>query len=132
MLKQLPNVTALGDTLFPAESVFAGIRDDFTGSFLVRLRWIHPVVAVAVSGLLLYLVGLLDPGEGHGRRAADLLRALVLVQVGAGALNVILLAPLWMQVVHLLLADTVWIAFVVFAVEARAEAAVRLPGAAAG
>jgi hypothetical protein len=43
--------------------------------------------------------------------------------LAAGALNVILLAPLWMQVVHLLLADAAWICFVVFAVEARAESA---------
>ncbi len=32
--------------------------------------------------------------------------------MGAGFANVILLAPVWMQIVHLLLADAVWIAFV--------------------
>jgi hypothetical protein len=37
---------------------------------------------------------------------------LFVAQLAAGALNLILLAPTWMQVVHLLLADLVWVALV--------------------
>ena len=116
-------ITALGDTLFPAESLLEGIRDDFTGAFLVRLRWIHPVVAIAVSALILYLVANRRPTAGPGIRLADGLTALVVVQLIAGVVNVILLAPVWMQVVHLLLADLMWIGFVLYASETLAEPA---------
>ena len=40
---------------------------------------------------------------------ADGIAILVGIQLVAGFVNVILLAPVWMQVVHLLLADLVWI-----------------------
>jgi heme A synthase len=42
---------------------------------------------------------------------------LSLAQLCAGALNLLLLAPVWMQIAHLLLADLVWIALVLLAVE---------------
>ncbi len=114
-------ITALGDTLFPAESLLDGIRDDFTGAFLVRLRWIHPVVAVAVSALVVYLTQIRRPAGGPGRRLADGVAVLIAIQLVAGVVNVILLAPVWMQVVHLLLADLLWIGFVLFTVETLAE-----------
>ena len=40
---------------------------------------------------------------------------LVALQLAAGLANVYLLAPVWMQLVHLLLADAIWVAFVWFA-----------------
>ena len=46
------------------------------------------------------------------RRAAIGLAVLFVVQLGAGLLNLLLLAPVWMQIVHLLLADIVWITLV--------------------
>jgi heme A synthase len=113
-------ITALGDTLFPAESVFAGIREDFTGAFLVRLRWIHPVVAVITGVLLTWLV---PRYADHGGRVKDLGTVLVWLVVGQlalGFVNVVLLAPVWMQVVHLLAADLTWIAFVLFGIEVLA------------
>jgi cytochrome c oxidase assembly protein subunit 15 len=38
--------------------------------------------------------------------------ALVILQLAAGIVNLILLAPVWMQILHLLLADLVWIMFI--------------------
>ncbi len=38
---------------------------------------------------------------------------IAVVQLALGFVNVILLAPVWMQMVHLLVADLLWIAFVV-------------------
>jgi len=107
-------VTALGDTLFPPDSIAAGLREDFTGVFLVRLRWLHPALAVATAGYLLWLVARVEAVEW----ATSLLRALVIVQVGAGVLNIGLLAPVWMQLVHLLLADALWVSFVIVGVSA--------------
>ena len=109
-------ITALGDTLFPATSLLQGLRQDLdpTGQFLVRLRIIHPLMAIGVGLYVLVLVRFLAafrPGPRVGPLAA-VTALLVLMQWLAGVVNVFLLAPIWMQLVHLLLADAVWIALV--------------------
>ncbi len=113
-------ITALGDTLFPAESIFAGIRDDFTGAFLVRLRWVHPIVAAATGLLLVWVAPRYARHGGRVQRVGAILTGLVVAQLVLGMVNVLMLAPVWMQVVHLLAADLTWIVFVLFAVEAMA------------
>jgi heme A synthase len=120
-------VTALGDTLFPARSLAEGWRQDLspTAHVLIRLRIFHPVIAVVVSGWLVFVAGLakrLRP-ELWTKRLAATLTALVLIQLGAGALNLALLAPIWMQLVHLLLSDLVWIALVLLSAAALAQTA---------
>ena len=102
-------ITALGDTLFPPDGIGGGFDADPTGGFLVRLRWVHPILAVLTAGYLLYSSRVLTVPEWM--RAT--LASLVSIQVGAGLVNVALHAPIWMQVIHLLLADAVWIAFVI-------------------
>jgi heme A synthase len=42
---------------------------------------------------------------------------LACAQLSAGAINLLLLAPVWMQITHLLLADSLWIGLVLLAVE---------------
>lgn len=111
-------LTALGDTLFPVNSVAAGLQQDFspTAHFLIRLRLLHPSLAVASSAYLLVLVGLLN-SRSSGQASLQLgrlLSVIIATQVIAGFTNVFLLAPTWMQLVHLLLADTLWIAFVLY------------------
>lgn len=113
-------ITALGDTLFPAESLLDGIRDDFTGAFLVRLRWIHPIVAVGAGLLLVWLAPRYAHHGGRVARFGTTMTWLVAGQLLLGVLNVLILAPVWMQIVHLLVADLTWIAFVLFVVEATA------------
>jgi len=118
-------ITALGDTLFPTGSLSEGIAQDFlpTAHFLVRLRVIHPLLAVTI-GVYLLAVTYFWPVPDHDLRLHRLtmaLVAMVLVQLAAGALNVLLLAPAWMQLVHLLLADTVWILLVLFAAQVLKE-----------
>jgi cytochrome c oxidase assembly protein subunit 15 len=122
-------ITALGDTLFPAESLLEGIRSDFTGTFLVRLRWIHPILAVAVTAYLLWWVQRTEPASDVGRRGASALTGLLTAQLALGALNVALLAPVWMQVIHLLVADAVWLAFVLFGAEVLVADRVTEPAA---
>lgn len=99
-------IAALGDTLFPAHSLAEGFRQDFNpaASFFLRLRLFHPILAVT-TGAWLVLYGALY------RRWV--LLALVAAQITAGALNLLWLAPIWMQMVHLLLADLLWISLVV-------------------
>lgn len=117
-------VTALADTLFPAESLAEGLSADFssTATFLTRLRVVHPIVAVAASVLLIWLVS--RPVAVQPWRDSVAARAvvwLVVIQVVAGSLNVVLLVPVAMQLVHLLLADLLWIAFVWFGLDATTQ-----------
>jgi heme A synthase len=123
-------VAALGDTLFPATSLAEGFRQDISAGahVLLRLRFLHPLLAVAVGTLLLVtagVCGLLRPGRSV-RRASLALAGLVVVQLTAGLVNLALLAPVWMQLVHLLLADAVWLATVLLGAAALAEDAPRL------
>ncbi len=107
-------ITALGDTLFPPQRVAADLFDDLTGTFIVRLRWVHPILALATAGYLLWFA---RTSEGA---TARWLHGIVYLQVIAGLVNVALLAPLWVQVLHLLLADAVWIGFVIVSTETLA------------
>jgi heme A synthase len=112
-------VAALGDTLFPSDSLVEGIREDFspTSHIFLKLRLWHPVLAVLGAGYLIWLgAALLRREPGTSTRALGLtLGALVVLQIGAGLLNVALLAPVWLQLVHLLIADATWIVLVVLA-----------------
>ena len=84
-----------------------------TAHLLLRLRLFHPGIAVAAGGLAFYLaMKLLNSQLGpRTDRLAWWTGGLVLLQILAGAVNVLLLAPVWLQIVHLLLADLLWIAF---------------------
>lgn len=107
-------VTALGDTLFPAESLAAGIAQDFAPDAhpLVQLRILHPAIAIVVAMGLILLASSLRTQGPEAQRWADRLFILVFVQVLAGAINFLLMAPIWMQLIHLLLADLLWLSLV--------------------
>lgn len=112
-------VAALGDTLFPAVTFAAGLRQELTegAHVLLRLRVAHPFAALLAAGLLLGAAGLALKAHGEARvqRAALALSALVAIEFLAGVANLLLLAPVWMQLVHLVLADLTWIALVLTA-----------------
>lgn len=117
-LSAIGAVTALGDTLFPAASLYEGIQQDLNPSisFLVQLRIWHPIFAIIVSAYL-YAFGyyVLKQYDDEGtERLIQLMFMVIALQVGGGFLNVILLVPVWMQIVHLLIADTLWIILVLF------------------
>jgi len=129
-------ITALGDTLFPVSSLAEGVKQDFspTAHFVVRLRIWHPVIAIITGAYLFLVSGLLAMYANdelrsihEGKRQAGvqierhyrsvkffafLLIGGVAAQLSAGLINLLLLAPIWMQLVHLLLADVVWIGWV--------------------
>ncbi len=115
------SIAALGDMLFPPSSLAAGWQQDFASSshFLLRLRLFHPVLAIAGAGYLIWIAAqTLRLGEDSaGRKAGVRVLILVLVQIGAGVVNITLLAPIWMQLIHLLIADIVWIAVVLMVLE---------------
>lgn len=118
-------ITALGDTLFPSGTLSEGIAADFeaTAHFLVRLRLYHPVIAV-FTGLYLWLAAPIIARERPGIGPlffSNAVRILVIVQLAAGVVNILLNVPVWMQLVHLLLADLMWIVVVLLGVSALAE-----------
>ena len=113
-------VTALGDTLFPAESFSASFAQEFhPGAHpFLRLRVFHPIAALLSAGWLAYLGGT-RLEEREQRRPAQALLALVALQVALGFANMLLLAPVWMQLLHLAVADALFMAFVWLALTAR-------------
>jgi heme A synthase len=113
-------IAALGDTLFPVPTLAAGLAQDFNSgsSLLLRLRGLHPLIAAAVGAwLTLYAVGRLRIDKAAALRVV----AMVWIQLFAGLVNFLLQAPVWMQIVHLLIADLLWISLVL-------ECAVTSPG----
>jgi len=118
-------IAALGDTLFPVQSLAEGMRQDAaaSASFLVRLRIVHPVLAVfaAVYFAAVAITVLRSKPQGAVARIALLVLVATLAQAGAGAINLALLAPIGMQILHLFLADLVWISLVLLVVEAGAR-----------
>jgi heme A synthase len=107
-------ITALGDTLFPTQPAFgpeliAKIREDLnaTQHFLVRLRLIHPLVAATSAAFLLVLLAKLHRATRGGWALAGLV--ICGAQVLLGLMNIQLGAPGWMQILHLALAQTLWI-----------------------
>jgi heme A synthase len=109
-------ITALGDTLFPSQSIFEGIQAEFsnTAHFLIRLRIWHPIIAVTVGFYLMFLsiMTSLFFKDEWVIRFSWILFSGVILQLLAGIVNLILLAPVWMQIIHLFLADFIWITLV--------------------
>ncbi|MFT5431027.1 MAG: cytochrome c oxidase assembly protein subunit 15 [Myxococcota bacterium] len=128
-------ITALGDTLFPADvhlgaGMFERIAADLspTMHFLIRLRIVHPAVAI-ITALLLASVLVNAIGKRDAppimRSMARYALAFVGIQVCAGLINVWLAAPGWMQLIHLLLSDVLWI-FVVLTWDSSRRVTARL------
>jgi len=112
-------VTALGDTLFPVESLAEGIQQDLspTAHFLIRLRVLHPVIAVTVGVYLLVSVIWLrrQALTNEQVKLTTLLLSLFAGQLVLGTLNIVLLAPVWLQMVHLVISDLIWVSLVLTA-----------------
>lgn len=104
-------VTALGDTLFPVGTAEAAAAQ---GHFLVSLRIVHPIVAIVTAALITIAARKMRIAATHPatERAAKLATALVHTQVLIGGANILLSAPGWMQIIHLLLANLAWLALV--------------------
>jgi cytochrome c oxidase assembly protein subunit 15 len=111
------SLAALGDTLFPASSLGLALAQDFSSAsgWLVRWRWMHPAVAFLASIFLIWLLAraVRRTTAWDNRGLSALVLFLLAVVYALGLIDVFLLAPLWVQVTHLLAADTLWAALVV-------------------
>lgn len=118
-------IAALGDTLFPATSLSEGIRQEMssTAHILLRLRVFHPGLAILSAVYISFaaLKVIKARASEQATKLAWMSWGLVVLQLVVGAINVVLLAPVWMQIVHLLLADILWIALVLLVVEGSAR-----------
>jgi cytochrome c oxidase assembly protein subunit 15 len=105
-------LAALADTLFPSPNLSAALASDFAASspLLVRMRWMHPAAAIIAFVCVLLLVR-------TGTRTARVVLGLLLLQFVLGIADVLLLAPTWMQILHLLGADLYWVTLVMLAAE---------------
>lgn len=104
-------IAALGDTLFPVHSLAEGFSQDLssTANIFLRLRMWHPVLA-GVVGLWLAGYGIFAVSR---RKDAQLIAGVMMlfigIQLACGLVNLVLLAPVSMQLIHLLTGDLLWI-----------------------
>ncbi len=107
------SLASFGDTIFPPDSLPHAVMQDFSWSshMLLRLRVLHPIAVVIGS---IYVLWLLQAFWGKQERLAwvPLLTITLAGQIALGAMNVILLAPVWLQMTHLLVAEIFWILLV--------------------
>lgn len=115
------SLAALGDTLFPATSLSSALQQDFSSAapWLLRLRWLHPASAIVAGALVSWMLmqAFRSPRIARRRRLAIFVLSLFGIQYLLGVLDVLLRAPTWLQILHLLGADLLWITLVLLAVE---------------
>jgi len=108
-------VAALGDTLYPQGSLSAALQADLspTSHILIRLRVLHPMLAASTAFVLIVFAHrFARGGSPAASRLASMVVGAAVAQIAAGIVNVLLLAPVWMQMVHLLIADVLWVSVV--------------------
>jgi heme A synthase len=118
-------IAALGDTLFPARTLAQGFAQDFNPAahLFLRLRLWHPVLAACIT-LWLALYGTLGIARRPDvRLGAGIVMTLAALQLSVGMLNLVLHAPISLQLVHLLMADVLWISLVLFCATLLSEPA---------
>ena len=106
------SITALGDTLFKGNNATQTINAAMaTGAhFLERLKIFHPIISISVSLYLilgLTMIARFRPLE-ITQKLSKWIMAIIVFQLAVGGLNVILKAPLWMQMFHLLVSNLIW------------------------
>ena len=111
------SLAALGDTLFPASTLRAALVQDLDAHspWLLRLRGVHPLSASIAAAFVVWLIMAARKAGAAGR--ANLVLILLAAQFVLGIADVLLLAPTWMQILHLLGADIYWVTLVVLTAE---------------
>ena len=105
------SIAALADVLFPSESFIAGIVEDFdsTSEILTRLRVLHPIVSTVLSFMLFNESKRL---EDKFNLKTNQIKILVIIGVTLGVLNVFININIFLSVMHLLVADLLWITYI--------------------
>ena len=121
-LATLGALNALADTLYPADDFLTGVRDELSSGapFLVQARVLHPLLAILIGLGVAHLAVNMSSGATT-RLLGRIIGGLVLVQFAVGITNVFLATPLETQVVHLAVANALWIAYVMFSASLLGE-----------
>ena len=110
-------INSLADALFPLDSVLGELSEEFgsTVPFLVRMRIAHPAIAIVGGVAIFLLVRNISMTIPLIARAGTVVLLTIVFQFVSGILNIAFLTPLETQVVHLLLADVLWMSFLYLA-----------------
>jgi cytochrome c oxidase assembly protein subunit 15 len=108
-------VAALADTLFPSTSLPLSLAQDFSSGTptLLHVRLLHPALAAVAACYVLWGILRFSIRRNRFSESAIALIVLFVVQVGIGIINVLFLAPVWLQIAHLFVADVLWVLLVV-------------------
>ncbi len=114
------STAALSSMLFPVKNLSEGFAQDFseTSHILLRLRILHPIFSVSLAVYLFFMATWfkkISPDSFRTTMWASVLQGLILLQMIVGGLTLVTLAPIVMQIIHLLLADFVWISLMLMA-----------------
>lgn len=98
-------ITALGDTLYPSETLTKGISEDFSmaSPWILKLRVFHPLLAV-LTCLYLFLTFY----DFRNDKVIKFYLITAIFTLCLGVVNLLLLAPIYMQLIHLLTAQILW------------------------
>lgn len=119
------SIAALSNMLFPSRSIIESLTKDFaeTSHYILRIRLIHPILAVILGVFVMFFAGWIG-SRSQGTAAeywSKALSALIMVQLAFGAVTLLSLGPIVMQLGHLLLADMIWISFVLMMANYQAQ-----------
>ena len=110
------SITALADVLFPSASFIEGFLADFdkTSDVLTRLRILHPIISSLLSVILFVYSIRINKKYGINTK---LLQTFVIVAVFLGVLNVISNIVLPLSILHLAIADFLWISYIYVSID---------------
>lgn len=113
-------IAAMGNTMFPAETLVDGVAMDFDPEShpLVRLRILHPIIAVSVGIYLFLALGFarMNKPVAEATRLSQVLFGTYVAQLVVGFVNFAALAPTVLQLLHLAVAVAVFGVFTAVAV----------------
>jgi heme A synthase len=110
------SITALADVLFPSASFIEGFLADFdkTSEILTRLRILHPIISSLLSVILFVYSTRIYKKYGVNTK---LLQIFVVIAVFLGVLNVVSNIVLPLSILHLAIADFLWISYIYVSID---------------
>ena len=116
--------TALGDTIFKPNYIGEGLIDDihYASHFLKSLRIYHPVLAIITTSYIIFIVWkLTNKASVILQKLKISITIIFILQLMAGFMNIVLLAPIWLQLLHLLMANLAWTGCILFSSQVLSE-----------
>ncbi|MGZ3775349.1 MAG: COX15/CtaA family protein [Pseudobdellovibrionaceae bacterium] len=103
---------SLSNSLFPSNNLWQGFLEDFSSNshLFIRLRGLHPFFALIGGGalaLFFWIKAQTAESQILEKRSLQMTMALFAV-ISFGICTLLFHAPVWMKIVHLALAHTIW------------------------